>query len=110
MDYGFVDGRQVSLMRDSGSTILGIRRSLLKESQISNKKIKCITFGGSVESFNLTSIYLESPYICGRFDAVALPSPIVDVVLGNLPEIREPTKQQIQEWNIKHNLPIEEIQ
>lgn len=61
IDYGFVGGRQVSLMCDSGGTILGIRRSLLDESHISNKKIKYIIFGGSVESFNLASIYLESP-------------------------------------------------
>lgn len=67
-------------------------------------------FYGSVETFNLTSNYLNSPYISGQFDAMVLQNPIVNVVLGNLPSIKQPTRKQTQEWNIKHNFPVEEIQ
>ncbi|BFZ02581.1 hypothetical protein BsWGS_05620 [Bradybaena similaris] len=98
-DHGYANDKPVRILRDTGSTILAISRHLLNESDISDKTLKCVTIGGTVENFNLTTVNIRSPYISGQFDALILPSPIVDIVIGNLPNIQHPTEEQILQWN-----------
>ncbi|BFZ17096.1 hypothetical protein BsWGS_20136 [Bradybaena similaris] len=106
LDKGFVNNKPVTLLRDSGSTVLGVAQKLIDEKDISDKTIKCITFGGTVELFKLAVVHIDTPYLSGFFGAVILPAPVCDLVLGNLPDIKSPTEEEMQKWYKQHNLPI----
>ncbi|BFZ24546.1 hypothetical protein BsWGS_27585 [Bradybaena similaris] len=108
-DYGFIGSKPTKILRDSGSSILGISRSCVKPEGISDKTLKCITIGGTIEKFNLTRVEIRTPYISGVFDAIVLPRPIVNLVLGNLPGIRSPSEQEIEDWYKKNGLADKDL-
>lgn len=66
--HGYVNENPVRMLRDTGSTILGIARHLLRNDDISDKSLKCVTFGRTVERFHITHIHIDMPYISEYFE------------------------------------------
>ena len=51
MHHGFVNDRPALTIRDSGCTSIGVRKSLVHPSDYTGKKIRSITFNGTVEFY-----------------------------------------------------------
>lgn len=62
-DSGYANDKPVKILRDTSSMVLGISRHLLNDAGITDRSLKCITFGGTVENFKLTSVHIDTPYI-----------------------------------------------
>ncbi|GFO13145.1 reverse transcriptase [Plakobranchus ocellatus] len=79
-----VNGKCATFLRDSGCTTVGVRKSFVKQEDYTGKRIKCVTFGGTVEEFPTARINLDSEFYSGTIVAAVLPNPVADIILGNI--------------------------
>ena len=55
------------------------------------KTIFCVTLiDGSIKTFPVAEIEVDSPYFQGRVEAVCMPGSLCDVLIGNVEGAREP--------------------
>lgn len=102
LDTVFVNNHPVDLLMDSGSSVLGTAGSLVSPKNRTGEVIKCVTFGGTVEKYDLCNVQIEKPYISGRIQALILPRPITQLIVGNILGIKSPTPTETEEWNMRH--------
>lgn len=86
---GTVNGMQASILRDTGCTTAGVKRSLVTERQFTGKTQRCITFGGKVETFPLASVLVDTPFYKGEVLCCVIEHPVADLILGNLPGVSD---------------------
>ena len=86
---GSLDGVKVTVLRDSGSSCVVIRKGLGRRTAVT-EKVPVSMANGTTELATLTKGFLESPYFTGEIDAVEMESPLYDVILGNIPGARCP--------------------
>ena len=49
--------------------------------------IRCVSFGGREEEFPLAKVSVESPYFSGEMICCVLDAPVVDFIVGNVPQV-----------------------
>lgn len=87
VEDGSVNGFTCSVLRDTGCTTAGVRKSLVNDNQYVGKMQKCRTFGGKIEQFPLANIQVDTPYYSGEIIACVIDNPVCDFILGNLPGV-----------------------
>ena len=88
-EIGVLNGRQCSLLRDSGSNTVGVRKSLIDEKSLTGESVKCVLFGGTIEKFPLARVHISTPYYVGEVIACVLPDPVADIIIGNIKGIKD---------------------
>ena len=86
-----VNGFTASLLRDTGCTTAGVKKSLVNDNQYTGKVQRCRSFGGNIETFPLANIDVITPYYEGKVLACVIEKPVTDLILGNLPGVRTAT-------------------
>ncbi|GFO40116.1 gypsy retrotransposon integrase-like protein 1 [Plakobranchus ocellatus] len=87
---GYVDGKRVNVLRDSGCSCVVIRHGLAKKSPDGKKKISINLADGTLLHAPVTDAKLECPFYTGKVDVVEMKSPLYDVILGNIPGAKCP--------------------
>ena len=85
--HGSVNGYDCSVMRDTGCTTIGVRRSLINPARLTGRQVQCVTFGGNVEVYPTALVDIATPYISGTYEACVLPNPVSDLIIGNVPSV-----------------------
>ena len=101
---GFVNGNLVTVLRDSGATVVGVHASLVSETDLTGKIIPCIQFTGSVEKLPVANIFIDTPYYTGTIEAVVGKFPAAELVIGNIPGISEVSERELTEWLDKRHI------
>ncbi|KAA0202274.1 hypothetical protein HAZT_HAZT006694 [Hyalella azteca] len=85
ISHGFCNGKSVRVLRDTGATVVVVRRSLVPEGSISKETAR-LTFADE-HSVNAPKamIDLKCPHFTGRVEALCLTDIPFDVLLGNIP-------------------------
>ena len=89
---GVLNGKLVTVLRDTGCSSAVVRKELVKDEQLTGRIQRCILIDGTVRSALVAEILVDSPYFKGRIEALCMSQPIYDLILGNIPGVREPTK------------------
>eukprot|EP00745_Piridium_sociabile_P002381 TRINITY_DN1145_c0_g1_i6.p1 TRINITY_DN1145_c0_g1~~TRINITY_DN1145_c0_g1_i6.p1 ORF type:complete len:1434 (+),score=199.20 TRINITY_DN1145_c0_g1_i6:329-4630(+) len=84
---GFVGKQKATVLRDTGCTTAGVKRSLVRDDQFTGEKQRCVTFGGLIEVFPLADIIVDTPFFAGQITCCVIDSPVADLILGNLPGV-----------------------
>ena len=84
---GSVNSTPFTLIRDSGSTCVGIKRCLLRKQDFTGEKEKCTMFDGSETMLDVAFAHIETPFYTGIVKALALNNPVADIILGNIADI-----------------------
>jgi hypothetical protein len=87
VEEGAINGLQASVLRDTGCTTAGVKKSFVLPEQYLGVVQKCRSFGGKVEEFPLAKISVDTPYYTGPLTACVIESPVCDLILGNLPGV-----------------------
>lgn len=103
-EYALVNGKPIFYIRDTGAAMLGISKRYVKPEHITDQLVKAIAFGGTVEVYRVGNIHIDSPWMSGYFQAAILPNPLEDLIIGNAPNIKSPTPEEIEEWYQRHGL------
>ena len=96
---GLVGTKRVSVLRDSGCSGAVIRKSLVSDKQMTGRYKWCVLIDGSVHRYPTAKVTIDSPFYIGDVEALCIDSPIFDVILGNIENIRSPDNPD-PEWRL----------
>ena len=89
LDKGLVNNTPCSILRDTGATICGVRERLVHPDQYLNHNVKCVSFGGKIETFPLAKVHIACHYFEGNITCCVIKDPVADLILGNVPCIKD---------------------
>ena len=101
MAKGSVEGRPVSVLRDTGCSANVVRRSLVTDNKLTGQVERCILNDDTVRSTPVAEIFVETPFYSGVTTAVCMKNPIYDLVIGNVPGARDVSISQPEERAIQ---------
>ena len=78
LERGQVNSQSCSILRDTGATICGVRRSLIAKKQFTGGSVTCRMFGGELRHYPLARVQVCTPYIIGELLCAVLEDPIAD--------------------------------
>ena len=82
---GSVEGKPVSVLRDTGCSTIVVRRSLISDDKLTGQEERCILIDGTVRYTPVAEILVETPFYSGVTTAVCMKNPIYDLVIANVP-------------------------
>ena len=98
----------VGVLRDSGCSLCVVRSNLVEEGQFTGREQQVTLIDGSIKTFPVAEIEIDSPYFQGKIEAVCMPGSLCDVVIGNVEGAREPGDPNF-EWEPPQR-SIEEVE
>ena len=101
--HGF-DG-QVQVLRDSGCSSVVICRSVCLPEECTGEVWSCLMMDGHVTETPVVKKKVNTPYFIGEVEALAMENPPYDLVIGNIPNAREPSDPNILLGNQVHMNP-----
>ena len=87
---GKVNGQCVSVLRDSGCSGAVIRRSLVKDEQLTGLQQLCVLIDGTVRRVDEAEVDVQTLFFNGKIKAMCMQKPIYDLIIGNIPGVRGP--------------------
>ena len=82
---GTVGDRNVTCMRDNGSTVCVLRHSLARRHEFTGKTRKLLLLNSAPLEAPEVRVCVMTPFYSGWINAVTLESPLYDLVIGNIP-------------------------
>ena len=89
---GMVDDNLVTVLRDSGCSTVVVRRSLVSNSQLTGEYKTCVLIDGTIRRVPVAIIDVNTPYFVGEITALCMNNPVYDLILGNIPGVRDPSQ------------------
>lgn len=96
---GLVGTTKVSVLRDSGCSGAVIRKGLVTNKQMTGRYKWCILIDGSVHRYPTAVVNINSPFYVGEVEALCVDTPVFDVILGNIKNVRSPDNPD-PEWGL----------
>ncbi|XP_033733588.1 uncharacterized protein LOC117322759 [Pecten maximus] len=90
---GYIGEVEVSVLRDTGCSGIVVKRNLVSEQQLTSKVVTCVLIDGTVRKVPVAKIVVDTPYFKGETDVLCFENPIYDLIIGNIPGVREPEHQ-----------------
>ena len=81
---GHIAGKSVKVLRDTGSSTVVVRRSLVHDKQMTGTFQLCKLIDGTVRRVPCAVIYIDTPFFTGRVNVVCMMAPLYDVIIGNI--------------------------
>lgn len=81
---GMMNGRYVTVLRDTGCTTVIVRKCLVEPHQFTGVSKHFRMVDGSVREANVANIVVDTPFFSGEVDALCLDNPTCDVIIGNV--------------------------
>jgi len=85
---GLVNGKKVSVLRDSGCPSAVVKRELVDS--LSGKVQTCVLVDGTIRKFPVATVFIETPFYTGEIEALCAEYPVYDLIIGNIPGVKEP--------------------
>ena len=87
---GYVEGKRVSVLRDTGCSGIVVRRCLVPEENMTGKFQVCTLADNSKIEVPIAHVHMDTPYLTGEFSVWCMESPVYDLILGNVEGARSP--------------------
>ena len=81
---GQVNGIRISVLRDTGASIAGVRKDLVLPHQFLDKRQEVVSFGGQRQVFPLAEVQVSTDFYEGPLICCVIDDPVVDLILGNV--------------------------
>lgn len=88
VSVGRIGDHQVEVLRDTGCSTVIVKRSLVSSHQLTGARRTCVLIDGTVRETPVAEIDIDTPYYKGRVTAVCMINPIFDLVIGNIPGVK----------------------
>ncbi|MES9884609.1 MAG: DDE-type integrase/transposase/recombinase, partial [Sedimenticola sp.] len=88
--HGVVNQMTVKVLRDSGCSGVVVRRDLVQANQLTGNSKGCMLLDGTVRQLPIAWIHIDTPFFTGDVEALCAENPVFDLILGNIPDARDP--------------------
>ncbi|XP_060071934.1 uncharacterized protein LOC132551808 [Ylistrum balloti] len=100
---GLVGRHVVTVLRDTGCSGVVIRRSLVDAENFTGDTKTCTLADGSKLNVDTANVVVDTPYYQGPVLAWCMDTPIYDLILGNIQDVRSPDGPCL-EWNLEEQV------
>ena len=85
---GLMNGRSVTLLRDTRCSTVVVRRSLVRDDQLIGKRhvFKLLVLSDILQ---LKKVEVETLFYTGQITAVCIENPLYDVITGNIANVND---------------------
>ncbi|XP_067939845.1 LOW QUALITY PROTEIN: uncharacterized protein [Watersipora subatra] len=87
---GYVNGKQVEMIRDTGCTTVVVKKSLVKADQYTGEEGYLRMADNTARKLPFAKISIDTPFYQGDITAMVIETPIHDLMLGNISGARSP--------------------
>lgn len=94
---GYVNGRKVTVLRDTGCSGVVVKREFVLPKQITEKSSRMILIDNSFRIAPVARIKISTPFYSGEVDALCLKDALYDLILGNVPGAKLPEDLMVEE-------------
>ena len=98
---GFIGKVEISVLRDSGCNFVIVKENLVEEEQLTGKVAFCTLADGTKRKFPVGKLNVDTPYYTGKIEALCMPEPVCDLVLGNIDGVRSPENPDVNWFHKK---------
>ena len=100
---GLMNGRSVTVLRDTGCSTVVVRRSLVRDDQLTGKDEICFLIDGTVRHTPVAEVEVETPFYTGQVKVVCMENPLYDVIIGNIANVSDkiPTESQTDKLKLQ---------
>ena len=107
---GFIGDQEVTVLRDTGSTGVMVKADLVHPSQFTgrNRMLKMVT--SRLEEYPVAWIQVDTPVFSGYLQALCLPDPICDLVIGNIPGVHPSILGDVMKTVEMQHVEVEKIE
>ena len=109
VSLGYVSEKQVSVLRDSGSSGVVVRQGLVRREQMINEEQECMLADGSIVKVPIAKIEIDTPYYVGITEALCMKSPVYDLIVGNIPGAREPNEPNLEWKKVEQEVEVSSV-
>ena len=106
---GTVNGKRVSVLRDSGCSTAVIKTDLVNENQMTGDYQSCVLIDGTIKHFPLARIRIDSPYFCRETDVLCMAKPVYELIIGNSHGARDASDPDVN-WEQSASVETHECQ
>jgi len=93
---GLMGDQSVSVLRDAGCSTVVAKRELVNNEQMTGGTETCILIDGTVRRTPVADIEIETPYYTGKVKVVCMENPLYDVIIGNVPGVRDEDNNRLE--------------
>ena len=86
---GYISGKMFSVLWDTGCNSVVVRRELVSDEQLTGKEQSCVLIDGTVRTFPLAAVYINTPYYTGNVTCICMDKPVYDIIVGNIVGARD---------------------
>lgn len=87
---GRIGSEVIQVLRDSGCSTVVVRKKFVTDKSYTGRMQKCVLIDGTVREVPIARLFVDTPFYKGDVDALVFDSPIYDLILGNIPGVRQP--------------------
>ena len=88
---GYVGGRHVKVLRDSGCGGVVVKRELVEDRQLTGRFQECVLIDGTVLRVEEAVVDIDTPFYVGKVTALCMNKPVYDLIIGNVDGVRNPS-------------------
>ncbi|KAH9367681.1 hypothetical protein HPB48_012797 [Haemaphysalis longicornis] len=103
---GEIKGQRVSVLRDSGSNTVMVRRSLVRDEDLTGDTSVIIMVDHTEKWLPEAEIEVCTPYYWGKLKAKRMEDPLYALILGNIPGVRKVSSPDFNWKPLKLELEI----
>ena len=93
------------MLRDTGCELAAVRKDLVSEDHMLDKRSVMITIDGQAQIVPATNLHIDTPYYRGSLEAIVQSSLICDLVLGNIDGVFDSPDQRWSRHEESEPLP-----
>ena len=87
---GYLGGKKVSVLRDSGCSGVIVKRALVPDNRLTGNNQLCVLIDGTVRNAPEALIEVNTPFYTGSLKALCMKKPLYDLIIGNVVGVRDP--------------------
>ena len=88
---GYIGETEISVLRDTGCSGAVVKLDLVNKEQFTGETQHCVLIDGTVRKVPVAKVSVDTPYFRGEIQALCMKNPVYQLILGNLPGIRDPS-------------------
>ncbi|XP_072038784.1 uncharacterized protein [Amphiura filiformis] len=90
MRMGMIGDHRVLAMRDSGCDGVVVKADYVQPEQYTGRYRGCILIDRTIRIYPVAEVYIDTPFFVGKVLASVMKNPIRDLVVGNIPGVKDP--------------------
>src|SRR6266568_2251767 len=85
---GYIGGKPVQVLRDTGCSTVVVRQSLVTSRQLTGETQLCVLIDGTTRKAQCAQIYVDTPFYTRSVRAVCMKEPLYDLIIGSIPGVK----------------------